>query len=239
MYQERDYRNRMKSEDLVSYKIYRLETDLFVSTDIDLMETTKRLVNKYRTEIEVYAKINPDFITSLKPIIINESVPSIVSHMSSVAQRGGVGPMAAVAGAISQYVGQHLMDYSENVIIENGGDLFIKTNITRKIRIFAGDSLFSNKLNLIISPDETPLGICTSSGTIGHSFSYGKADAVVVVSEDTLLADACATATCNIIQGKDDINKGIEFIKTINDIKGCIIIKDDKLGIWGDIRISK
>jgi ApbE superfamily uncharacterized protein (UPF0280 family) len=159
--------------------------------------------------------------------------------MQEVSLKVGVGPFASVAGAMAEFVGRDLLKYSKEVIVENGGDIFLKTLRKRRIGIFAGKSRLSNRLALEILPDETPLGVCTSSGTVGHSLSFGKADAVVVVSESTPLADASATAIGNLIKEKKDIPKEIEKAKKIEGLKGVVIIKDGKLGIWGNITISK
>lgn len=146
--------------------------------------------------------------------------------------------MAAVAGAIAEFVGKDLLDYTPEVIVENGGDIFVKTTRIRRIGIYAGNSPFTKKIAIEISPEKTPLGVCTSSGTVGHSLSLGKADAVVVLSPSTILADASATAIGNLIKDESDISSGIEFAKKIKGVKGVLIIKDDKMGIWGDIKIS-
>ena len=90
-----------------------------------------------------------------------------------------------------------------------------------------------------IWPEETPLGVCTSSGTIGHSLSFGAADAVVVTSKSASFADAAATAICNIVKTVDDIDNAIKFSQSMSNIIGVVIIKEDKLGIWGKIRIKR
>jgi len=143
-----------------------------------------------------------------------------------------------VAGAIAEYVGRELLPFSREVIVENGGDIFLKTQKTRSIGIYAGEaSPFTGKLALKVEPRETPLGICTSAGTVGHSLSFGKCDAAILLSPSASLADAAATAVGNLIQSADDIPKGIEFAKGVEGIKGVIIIKDDRIGVWGDINI--
>jgi len=147
--------------------------------------------------------------------------------------------MAAVAGAIAEYVGRELLEYSPEVIAENGGDIFIRSLSPRTVRIYAGKSSLSNKIALEISPEDTPLGICTSSGTVGHSLSYGKADAVVIISPSASLADAVATATGNLVKTETDIQVGLEFSKKIPGVKGTLIIINDKIGVHGDLKLSR
>ncbi|RLC36168.1 MAG: UPF0280 family protein, partial [Candidatus Nealsonbacteria bacterium] len=147
----------------------------------------------------------------------------------------GVGPMAAVAGAIAEFVGKELSNYSSEVIVENGGDIFIKSDKIRKVSIFAGESPLSQKIIFEIKAQKNYIGICTSSGTVGPSLSFGKADAVTIISDSVSLADAAATAVGNIIKTKEDIDRGLSYAQKIQRVKGVVIIKDDKMGLWGDI----
>ena len=147
--------------------------------------------------------------------------------------------MASVAGAIAEFVGTDLASGSAEIIVENGGDIYLKSQKKRLIGIYAGKSSLSNKIGLEINASDTPLGICTSSGTVGHSLSYGKADAVTVVSKSTPLADAAATAIGNIIKQPSDIPKGIEMAKRTDGLKGVVIITGDILGLWGEIKLRR
>ena len=110
--------------------------------------------------------------------------------MIFAAQAAGVGPMAAVAGALAEQVGQRLLKSTSEVIIENGGDIFIGARQILTVGVYAGGSPLSLKLGLRIDPAKGIRGICTSSGTVGHSLSFGKADAVCVLSDSCALADA-------------------------------------------------
>lgn len=238
MYEKRFYRDLIEPRDLTTFEVVIKESDLFISADRELKEEAGNAILKYRKRLEDYIKENPFFQTSLKPLPIDRKAPEIVRVMQEASLKAGVGPFASVAGAIAEFVGQELAKYSREVIVENGGDIFLKTLKKRRVGIFAGKSKFSNRLALEISPDETPLGVCTSSGTVGHSLSFGKADAVVVVSKSCSLADASATALGNLVQKKEDIAKGIERAKGIEGLKGVVIIKDNRLGVWGDLKIS-
>ncbi len=176
---------------------------------------------------------------SLSPVDIEEGAPRIIKDMISESCKAGVGPMATVAGAIAQYVGENLLSESSEIIVENGGDIFLKSHCRRVVAIYAGDSIFTQQIALEIEPDETPLGICTSSGTVGHSLSFGNADAVVIYSPSAILADAAATATCNLVKSHSDIEKAVDFARSINGVRGVVIIFGDKLGIWGKIRLKE
>jgi ApbE superfamily uncharacterized protein (UPF0280 family) len=213
------------------------ETDLFIRAQSDLKKHALDSVIKYRTEIERYIEKNPLFRTTLEPYPVEDSASPIVKSMGNAATAASVGPMAAVAGAIAEFVGKDLCLLSPEVIVENGGDIFANIKKMRRIGIYAGDSPFTGKIALEIEPENTPIGICTSSGTVGHSLSFGSADAVLVLSHNTALADAVATAAGNIIKSALDIDAGLEQIKTIKGLIGTVIIKDDKIGVWGDIKL--
>jgi len=236
-YIERFYRRQVKSEDLVNYQIKLKESDILVSTETNLASETKKILKKYRSQIEDYIAEDPLFAKSLKPIKVKKKASPIVKEMAEAAFLAGVGPMAGVAGAISQFLGKDLEKFSAEVIVENGGDIFIQSQKIRRIGIFSGVSSWRDSLCLEISPEETPLGICTSSGKIGPSLSLGDADAVVVLSSSAILADTVATAVGNMIYSSKDIDKGIEFGKKIKNIKGLLIVKDKHLGVWGQITL--
>lgn len=238
LWQEKFYRKWLRAMDLVTFQVQVEETDLFIAADKNLSNKAQELVFKYRGDIENYIKENSPFKTSLAPVDVSEDAPLIVKEMTLAVKKVNVGPMAAVAGAIAEFVGKDLLHYSKEIIVENGGDIFIKTDKLRKVAVYAGNSPLSNKIALEIASEQTPLGICTSAGTVGHSLSFGKADAVVVLSPNTSLADAVATAIGNRIQEVDDIEKGLTCAQKIEGIRGVLIIKDDKIGIWGEIKIE-
>jgi len=239
MYQPRTYRHRVKGEDLISSNVIVKETDLYISGSTNLRRRALRLVLKYRDTLEKYIEQHPSFLTTLHPIQASEDAPKIVRAMIQAAQMVGVGPMASVAGAMAEFVGSELLPFSADIIVENGGDIYLKSLKKRVVGIYAGKSPLSGRIGLEINGEATPLGICTSSGTVGHSQSYGQADAVVVLAKSATLADATATAIGNLVVKANDIQSGIEFAKGIGGLIGVIIIKDDNLGLWGEVKVCQ
>ena len=239
MGEPRLYRTWQADKDLVSFSVMVKETDLFICTNKNLKREAEKSVKKHRKAIENYIKEHKKFLVSLNPIMDDgKNCPEIVKEMIEKSAEVGVGPMATVAGAIAEYVGKDLLKHSSEVIVENGGDIFLKSQKKRVVGLFSGkDSVFSQKIGLEINPTDTPLGICTSSGIIGHSLSFGESDAVVVVSSSTPLADAAATKIGNCITDEKNIKKGIELAKKIRGLRGLVIVKNDKIGLWGDIKI--
>ncbi len=239
IYQPRTYRAQHSSPDLVSFTVSIKETNLFVSANSDLGRRTHRLVLKYRSILEKYIAGHPDFLTSLKPIDVETKAPLIVRDMADATRKVGVGPMASIAGAVAEFIGEELSEYSADVIIENGGDIYIKSTRERVIGIFAGESPLSAKIAIELMPSETPCGICTSSGTVGHSLSFGKADAVTIIAASALLADAVATACGNVVQIASDIDKGLVIASSIEGVTGAVIIIGGRVGVWGNVRLRR
>ena len=235
---DRTYRHWINDGDLVSFNVTVKETDLYLRAQKSLKEEALKAILKYRAALEQYIERHRNFLTALEPLPVAEDAPQVVREMAEAAQRAGVGPMAAVAGAIAEGVGRELMKLSSEVIVENGGDIFLAILRRRTVGVYAGGSPFTGGIALQIEPEETPLGICTSSGTVGPSLSFGRADAVIVLSPSAALADAAATAIGNLIKGAGDLPKGIDFAKGIAGVRGVVIIKDDQMGVWGQIRIS-
>jgi ApbE superfamily uncharacterized protein (UPF0280 family) len=237
-YLERTYRNCMKAQDLVYFRVSHRESDLYIGALKDISDIALISLRKHRKSIVDYISIDPLFKTSLTPLSVMPSMPSIVRDMTEAASIAGAGPMASVAGAIAEYVARDLLPFSEELIIENGGDLFITGKKERKVGIFAGNSRLSGKIAIDLSGTSLPLAVATSSGTVGPSLSFGKADAVVVLSSSGSMSDAVATAIGNIVREPEDFDRAIEFAEHISSITGVIIICGDKMCLWGDIKIS-
>jgi len=239
MYQERTYRNIVRTDDLVQFKVIVKETDLLIRAKKDLSQEAKEAVLKYRNQLETYIAINPIFGKSLIPIEEVPHVPKIIEEMIRTSSLARVGPMAAVAGAMAQSVSEDLLRFSDEVIVENGGDIYLATSLERTVGIYAGSSPLSMKVGIMIRPEDSPIGICTSSGTVGPSLSFGKADAVCILSKSSALADAAATSVGNIIREKKDIERGLERGQEIEGVLGILIIIGEKMGVWGKIRLIR
>jgi ApbE superfamily uncharacterized protein (UPF0280 family) len=239
VYEPRTYRNLVKAGDLVAFTVQVEETDLYIRAQRDLSEKALAAIREARSSLESYIAEHPPFRESLEPLGVPEDASGIVREMAGAAQKAGVGPMAAVAGAMAEAVGRELLRFSPEVIVENGGDIFLSVRSSRHVMVYAGSSPLSNKLSIEIRPEKTPLGVCTSSGTVGHSLSVGAADAVTVLSRSASLADAAATAVGNVVKSDADIEKGLDLGKRIEGVDGIVIVIAAKMGAWGDVLLSK
>jgi ApbE superfamily uncharacterized protein (UPF0280 family) len=235
--QKRFYRNLISKANLVAFRVTVKETDLFVQASSALEDITRELVLEKRGYIENYIKRHPEFARTLNPWRVTAFEPAIIGDMALAGEKAGVGPMAAVAGAIAEHVGIDLLQYSREVVVENGGDIFLKSVDPVTVGIFAGASPLSLRMGLRIESGEKPISICTSSGTVGHSLSLGKADAVCVVSDSCCLADAAATSIGNRAKSKTHIQSAIDFGKHIEGVEGIVVIIEDEVGIWGNLNV--
>ncbi|MHA1341775.1 MAG: UPF0280 family protein [Candidatus Helarchaeota archaeon] len=216
------------------------ESDIFIKTDIKkAIDEALLTIKKNRAILINYIRNYPEFKTSFKPIKINKDAPLIIRMMALAAEKCDVGPMAAVAGALADLGVDTMKKNGAKVcIIENGGEICAEANIQVDVGIYAGESILSEKIGFRLRPKDFPIGIGTSSGTVGHAFSYGVADAAIAFTNNATLADAAATAIGNEVRGKDiekSIQNGLEIAETIDGVRGAFIILGDKAGTVGKL----
>ncbi len=222
------------SEVMIEFSLRHKNSLIEIICDRGTKEKAQQELDRLYNELERYLQEEPFFLSSYEPLKAGENSPEIARIMASASEKAGVGPMASVAGTFSELLGRHLLKGgASEAIVENGGDIFLQLRKERLVGIYAGSSEFSNKLALKVKSKSTPLGICTSSGSVGHSVSLGKADSVTVVAESCPLADAAATAIANQVKGNNGIQKGIEAAEAIQGIQGALIIKGKELGTQG------
>lgn len=237
-HQQRLYRLEAEAEGLLGFRVMVGESDLLVWAERDLSQlAVKELLDIYE-ELEGFIGRHPRFRDSLVPYPVPEGAPTTVRSMAEAAEAFGVGPMAGVAGAVADRVGRALLEESGEVMVENGGDLFIATHLERRVGIFAGGSPFSGKLAVIVPPVPEGLGVCTSSATVGPSLSLGKADAALVKAESAVLADAAASALGNRVRGDGDLESALDHVMRRTGVLGALVILGDRLGVAGDIKLA-
>lgn len=236
-YRERNYRILQRIEKLVSFQVQVKETDLHIHAEKELGQEAREAAIYFRHQLETYILHHPEFYHSFHPLAMDEFAPPIVKEMMRASLTAGVGPMAAVAGAMAEFVGHELLAHSAEIIVENGGDIFLRTQRSLRVAIFAGPSPLSMRVGLKIPPADNGLGICTSSASVGPSISLGKADAVCVLASSASLADAAATAIGNIVHTSNDIPQALAKAQSMPNLQGVIIIKGEKLGAWGEVQL--
>ncbi len=231
------------------------ETDLILKTDLKEHELPNFIL-KRRFELKSYIRRHPDFLTSYEPVIVgnpndksrkssskkthSDKPPLIVSLMARAGRKAEVGPMAAVAGTISQLsMGFMVENGADYVIVDNGGDVALKTDQNVIVGLYAGESSLSGELGFKIKFKKTPMGICTSSGTIGHSISFGRSDSVTVFADEASTADALATSIGNAALGEKDHDAVQSSLERAEDfrksMRGVLVVVGESAGTLGNI----
>ncbi len=214
------------------------ETSVWITADeLMYIEIAKACIKEHRKELERFVRWHPFFLVTLEPYeIADKGVPEVARRMIMASSLFGIGPMAAVAGTLAELAVEAMRDAgATHAMVDNGGDVALINDREILVGIHAGNSPFSNRIALRIEPSSAITGICTSSGTVGHSISFGCADAATVIGSSASVSDAAATALGNHVTGEDDIREAFRAISHVKDIKGALIIYRDVLAKWGDV----
>ena len=245
MIEARTYRRQFSAERFRSFTVNYKDTDLWIGVDhrsfhIDMETVAFEKVKDLRCQLEQYLLTDPEFGRTLVPCATRPDAPEIVKILANAGTKAGVGPMAAVAGAFSEEIGKTLLrEFSvKELVVENGGDIFLKLEKPLILSVYAGNSVLSEKIGIEIPAGETPLGVCTSAGTVGPSLSFGIADAVMVAYKNTAVADAYATALANQVKTPDDVQTVAEASSRFPEILSVLAICRDKLGIRSNFEMK-
>ncbi len=239
MFEPKFYRRGLNIKDLFEFEVKIGETDMLIRANSDLSKIAFKVTRFLRYQIQKYVQLHSFFLRSLEPIEIDVEAPKIIQAMQAASIKAGVGPMAAVAGALAEFVGNGLREKSPEIIIENGGDIYLNSSKKRLVQIYAGASKLGREIAIEVKPEDSPLGICTSSGTVGHSLSFGIADACCVIAKSACLADAFATALGNSIKSEYSIDKILNSFGVYKEILGVVVIVKEKLACVGNIELIR
>lgn len=200
------------------------------------IDIVKDEIKKQRYILDSFISENETFLTSLNPVSLSKSAPPIAKIMNDASCKTGVGPMAAVAGTFAQLSAEAaIKSGATEAIIENGGDMYLMSDKPISVGLFSGHYSALNSVALQILPNYMPVALCSSSSHMGHSLSMGSCDLATVISEDAALADCAATHACNLVASEEDVVSVLEKIMAIDRIRGVIIVKNDKVGIFGEL----
>ncbi|MEM3754505.1 MAG: UPF0280 family protein [Candidatus Bathyarchaeia archaeon] len=210
---------------------------LFISNSLKAINAAITSIINNRSELENYLKINPSYKYALDPIEVSESSPKIVKLAAKAARMAGVGPMAAIAGALADLALEAMLKNGSLIsLVENGGEIAANSIIPLNIAIYAGNSPLSGKLGFYVSLEDFPIGIATSSATVSNAINFGEADAAIAIADTASLADAAAKKICNSVKGdiKESIKNGLEVAKSLKFIRGAVVIRESYIGVVGN-----
>ncbi len=215
------------------------QSDLYIISAQDLRFPVLDRLSLVRREIKGYILLHPEFASSLVPVAIRENSPEIVRKMARAASLFGVGPMAAVAGAISQDIADHASRISPDFLVENGGDIYIHSRFDRVVGLLPHPQE-PVALGIKIYKEETPCAICSSYSTIGHSLSLGRGDLVTVRAGSGAVADAAATALCNMLQSRKSLTRINRMRPHLEKkgITGVLAQMGEDLMVWGNMELT-
>ncbi len=223
------------------------ETFVWITADEKrYIEIAKEEIMQRRRELEKFVRWHPYFLVTLESYRIDETevgndrkkegTPEIVRRMIESSDKFGIGPMSAVAGTLAEFAVEAMRNAGATyAMVDNGGDIALLTDREVLAGIYAGESSFSNKVALRIKPSPSLIGICTSSGTVGHSISFGIADAATVISKSASLSDAAATTLGNAVTDAHSIQNAFRLISHVEGIEGALVIYKEMLATWGKI----
>ena len=203
------------------------------------IETAFASIIHHRRSLEAYMQTHPMFQWALDPVVVDIDAPRVARLAAGATEIAGVGPMAAIPGALAELALEAMLATgSRTNIIENGGEIAAASTAPVKIGIYAGRSVLSGRTGFLLSPLDFPVGIATSSTTVSHALNFGQTDAAVVVANTASMADAVAKAASNAVRGDDfeaSVQSGLETVEKIGHVRGALIIRDRFIGIVGKL----
>ncbi|MHA1368758.1 MAG: UPF0280 family protein [Promethearchaeota archaeon] len=217
---------------------------VIICDDEKTFDDAMRILKQTRLDIKSYIKEYPDFKLTFVPwnLAMDDKTPSVIRRMVHASKVFNVGPMACVAGAIADEVFENIVNKEktiENLVIENGGEIRIKTTRDLLIGLYCGPSKLKSKIGFNVKPRLLEFsGVGTSSATFGHALSFGRADIVTVFCKNAALADAAATYLCNMTDLPDEeesINKVLDEAKKYHQITGVLVAHGKHVGIVGKL----
>jgi len=232
------------------YKTHFLEKESDITIISELKSAilrAKRSFYPHRKNLENYIAQHKQFLTSFSPIKVNTEI-KIVKMMADASSICDVGPMAAVAGALADLMLESMKDQGDKengditpakiCLVENGGEIAVDSIKPMTIALYAGKNERNINIGFLIEKKDCPIGIGTSSATVGHAISFGQADAATIFAINATIADAAATKIANQVKGKDieaSIKMGLDTIDDLYGVLGAFISRENKVGQTGKI----
>jgi len=226
------------TESLYEYSFVTKESKIHIKSDNkEAIKAAVKEIKQHSERLVEFIKDHPDFRHKLKPISTDVKAPRIIRLMTTASKAANVGPMASVAGALADIGLEAMLKVKAKVaVVEDGGEIAVFTERPIVVSVFSSNPTLLSKIGFLIESKDCPVGVATSSSKTDHALSFGEADSVTVVADNASLADAAATAICNSVVGKDieeSIQRGLDRAKTIEGVRGVLIIREENSGLWG------
>ena len=211
------------------------ETAVTIAAEAGYISRALDAILRTREDVQRQISTDPFFLTTFEPYDCDCVTSDTIQRMCDASRAVGVGPMATVAGTIAQ-AGLEAMVAAgcKHGWIDNGGDVALLIDRPVTIEIFC-EPRAHRAFALRIDPLGEVLGVCASSGRVGHSISLGESDVAVAVADSAVLADAMATALGNNVRSDTSLDRCFNPFKHVKGFGGGLVMLDGDVGMWGNI----
>jgi ApbE superfamily uncharacterized protein (UPF0280 family) len=221
--------------EFVLAKIEVEETAATVAAGREFIGPAAKSIKSTRMHIERQIRKDPFFLTTLEPYDPEPGSPRPIFRMCEAAKAAGVGPMAAVAGVVAQEAMEAMAESGcVHGWVDNGGDISLLAQEPVTVEVFTEPGS-SRAVALEVDPSPSITAICTSSGRLGHSISFGDSDASVVIAKDAVLADALATAIGNRVKDTRSIKSCFDDFKDLPGFVAGLVLRDGDATMFGKV----
>jgi len=219
--------------EFVLAKLELEETAATIAADRQYVEFAVDAIKASRLDVERHIRKDDFFVTTLEPYELPTGSPKVLRRMCDAAKAAGVGPMATVAGGIAQEALEAMVARGcSHGWVDNGGDIAMIIEHPVTVEVFSNPDS-SAAIALEMEPTGGITGVCTSSGRLGHSISFGDADAAVAIATNAYLADALATAIGNKVKDKQSLQTCFDAFRHITEFTGGLVLRDGDVAMYG------
>jgi ApbE superfamily uncharacterized protein (UPF0280 family) len=216
----------------VHAKVEIAETAATIAAEGRFVERAVEALKATRSEIERQVRKDPFFLTTMEPYTPQDPGP-VVRRMCDASAVAGVGPMATVAGAVAQVALEAMVEQGcDHGWVDNGGDVALVLSAPATMEVFHEPGA-KTAFGLGLEPTHGIIGVCTSSGRLGHSISLGDSDVALAVADSAFLADALATAIGNRVHGPSTLGTCFDPFKGTKGMIGALAMADGEVAMHG------
>jgi len=211
------------------------ETAATIASEGEYFGAALEAMKDARRQVQREISANQYFLTSLEPVDCSPTAGPVPRGMCDAARLAGVGPMAAVAGAIAHAALDAMIRQGcEHGWVDNGGDVALVLREPITLEVFS-EPLAEETVALELEPAGRVMSVCSSSGRLGSSISLGDSDVALAIAESGCLADALATAVGNRVRDRDSLRTCFRPFEEIEGFIAGLAMIDGATAMCGDM----
>jgi len=215
---------------LISWSVIQFKEAIYQYAGIE-QDLLKRKLRRLWSELEKYIESDPEFRSSLIPLIRENIQSPLINELIQASEIAGTGPMAGIAGCFAEQLCSQ--SSGSSCAVNNGGDIYLSLDETVTLGLWAGNNSPFNSLALKVTKEFMPAAFCSSSGKMGHSFSKGSCDLAMISASSGALADCVATEAANRVWNERDLQNVSDEINSMEGISGGLLIKNKSISLFG------